>query len=518
MGDMDFDLWKVIFGDLNPENLQKRFLELLLKIQNVERGSIWVKRKNRYVCIESLGGPADIMKGASIGTDQVSIVSWVMEHADMMIAEADKDPRHFAKFEREMKLKSTLILAFPLILRNGEVYGVVEIIDTSAGGDRLNLDKKYLKILRCIVDTASVALSNALYYTKQVERNLELEQILGEIRGKVQIIGQSRPFLDVMKKVREYARTDFPVLITGESGTGKDLVAMALHNLSSRKDGPFLVENCSAIPDTLLESELFGYRKGAFTGATAHKVGLLKAADGGTVFLDEIGDMSLGLQSRILRVIQNNEIRPLGETKARKINVRIISATNKDLSEAIAKKEFRADLFYRMNVLPLHLPALRQRKKDIPLLLNYFLRRESLELGISQKRISREALQCLEDYYWEGNIRELENFVKYVLSTVDSDVIGVNEIPDHLKQKESPKRDAVDTASFPEEPTSSDIDLSPKKSGIPLAGYSWDELERKYVMCLLEKNRWNVTHAANDARIKRSTFDSRMKRLGVSRP
>ncbi len=519
MGDIDFDFCKVIFGDLNPENLQKRFLELLLKTQNVERGSIWVKRKNRYVCIESLGGPADtdIIKGASIGADQPSIVGWVMEHADMMIAEAGKDPRHFREFERGMKLKSTLILAFPLVLRSGEVYGVVEIIDTSAGGDRLNLDKKYLEILNGIIDAASVALSNALYYTEQVERNLELEQTLGEIRRKVQIIGQSRPFLDVMKKVREYARTDFPVLITGESGTGKDLVSMALHNLSSRKDGPFVVQNCSAIPDTLLESELFGYTKGAFTGATAHKTGLLKAADGGTVFLDEIGDMSSDLQSRILRVIQNNEIKPLGETKPRKINVRIISATNKDLREAIAKKEFREDLFYRINVLPLHLPALRERKKDIPLLLNYFLKKESVKLGISQKRLSREALQCLEEYPWEGNIRELENFVKYVLSTVDSDVIGVNEIPDHLKQEATPKRDAVDIASFPEEPISSDSDLSPKTSNLPLASYSWEELEREYVMCLLEKNRWNVTRAANDARINRSTFDSRMKKLGIGR-
>jgi transcriptional regulator with GAF, ATPase, and Fis domain len=227
----------------------------------------------------------------------------------MTIAEPGKDPRHFKEFEGGMKLKSTRILCFPLILEDGEVYGAVQVIDTSPGGKRIHLDERFLKLLKSIVDMGSIALSHSLKFTRQVERNLELERILERIRDDVEIIGQSRPFLDVMKRVREYARTDFPVLITGESGTGKDIIATALHCLSSRKDKPFVVQNCSAIPDTLLESELFGYKKGAFTGATKDKIGLFKAADGGTIFLDEIGDMSLHLQARILRVIQNNQIK-----------------------------------------------------------------------------------------------------------------------------------------------------------------------------------------------------------------
>jgi transcriptional regulator with GAF, ATPase, and Fis domain len=519
MGEIDFDFYKVLFEDLDPENFQKRFLKLLLKIQNVERGSIWIKRKNRYLCVESLGSESDtdIIKGASISADQPSIVGWVMEHAEMTIAEAGKDDRHYKEFEEGMKLKSALILCFPLILRNGEVYGVVQIIDTGTGGDRLDLDEKYLKLLKGIVDIGSIALSNALYYTEQLERNLELEQALEEIRGKVQIIGQSRSFLKVMKMAREYARTDFPVLITGESGTGKDLIAIALHNLGSRKDKPFVVQNCSAIPDTLLESELFGYKKGAFTGATGDKVGLLKAADGGTVFLDEIGDMSSHLQSRILRVIQNNEIRPLGDTRTRRINVRIISATNKNLREAVAKKEFREDLFYRINVLPLHLPPLRERKKDIPLLLNYFLKRESLKLGIARKAISREAMQHLADYQWEGNIRELENFVKYMLSTVDNVIVDEKNIPDHFKQQDILEREDPRTFSLAHESKPLDKSLPGRTSESPFASYSWAELEKAYVIDLLEKNKWNVTRAANDARINRSTFDSRMKRLGITR-
>lgn len=519
MGEIDLDFYRVLFEDLDPESLTKRFLRLLLRIQNVDRGSIWVKRGERYVCIEALESSPDTasIKGASISADRPSIVGWVMENAEMTVAEAGKDPRHYKEFEEGWKVKSAWILAFPLILRDGQVYGVVHLIDTSRNKKRLNLNENYLKLLKNIVDMGAIALSHALSYNEQLEKNLELEQTLAEIQNKVQIIGQSQPFMEVMKRVRDYARTDFPVLITGESGTGKDLIAMALHNLSSRSSEPFVVQNCSAIPDTLLESELFGFKKGAFTGATEEKTGLLKSADGGTVFLDEIGDMSLHLQSRILRVIQNHEIKPLGETRTSKINIRIISATNKDLSRAIARKEFREDLFYRINVLPLHLPPLRERKRDIPLLLNYFLRREALNLGISQKRISKKALEYLEDYHWEGNIRELENFVKYILTTFDSDIVGVGELPVHFKQKEIEKSDADETLSLHEEPTFSAESPSLKAAGAPFTGYSWKELEKDYVIYLLEKNRWNITRAASEAGINRSTFDSRMKRLGISK-
>jgi transcriptional regulator with GAF, ATPase, and Fis domain len=517
MGEIDLDFYKVLFEDLDPENLQKRFLGLLLKIQNVERGSIWVKQEDRYLCIESLGGSSDtdLIKGASIGADQSSIVGWVIENGEMTVAEAGKDPRHYKEFEEGMKLKSARILCFPLILRSGQVYGAVQVIDTNTDGSGMYVDEKFLQLLKTIVDMGAIALSNALSYSEQLERNLELEETLEEIRRDVQIIGQSRAFLGAMKRVREFARTDFPVLITGESGTGKDLVAMALHNLSSRKNKPFVVQNCSAIPDTLLESELFGYRRGAFTGATEDKVGLLKAADGGTLFLDEIGDMSLHLQSRILRVLQNSEIKPLGDTKTSKVNVRIFCATNKDLTRAMANKEFREDLFYRINVLPLYLPPLRDRKKDIPLLLNYFLKRESLKLGVAQKAISREALQYLVDYPWEGNIRELENFVKYILSTVDDVMVDMKHIPDHVRQQDIRDREDHKTPSLAHEPRPLDKSLSPIPPESAFAGYSWKELERAYVVYLLEKNKWNVTRASNDAKINRSTFDSRMKKLGI---
>ena len=515
MDELDFDFYKILFEDLDPENIRKRFLRLLLRIQNVERGSIWIHKDNRYVCVESLGSPTDkdIIKGASIPVEQPSIVGWVMKNAEMTVAEAGKDPRHYREFEEGMKLKSALIFAFPLILKNGEVYGVVQLIDTSTDANRLNVDKKYLGLLKSIIDIGSTALSNALSYTEQVEKNLELEQILAGMRSDEQIIGQSHAFFDVMKKVRDYASTDFPVLITGESGTGKDLIATALHSLSSRRHEPFIVQNCSAIPDTLLESELFGHKKGAFTDAIEDKIGILKAADGGTVFLDEIGDMSLHLQARLLRVIQNSEIKPLGETKTSKINIRIISATNKDLIKAIAQKDFRQDLFYRLNVLPLHLPPLRKRKRDIPLLLNCFIKKESLKLGVPIKKISKKALEHLENHRWEGNIRELENFVKYILSAVDNNTVGINDIPDHFKNERPKNVAARESSSRKESVFSAKSIFSEDES--KFAGYSWEALERDYVLYLLNKNKWNITRAADDAKMNRSTFNSRMKKLGI---
>jgi len=517
MAELDLDFYKMLFDDLDPESLRKRFLRLLLRIQNVERGSVWIQEGNRYVCVESLGGSTDkdIIKGFSVPVERPSIVGWVMKNAEMTVAEAGKDPRHYKEFEKDMELKSSLIIAFPLILKSGEVYGVVQLIDTNIGATKQNVDKKYLGLLKSIVDMGSTALSNALTYTNQVKKNIELEQALAGIRSDEHIIGQSHPFIAVMKQVRDYARTDFPVLITGESGTGKDLIATALHNLSSRKNEPFIVQNCSAIPDTLLESELFGHKKGAFTDAINDKVGILKAADNGTVFLDEIGDMSLRLQARLLRVIQNSEIKPLGETKTSKVNIRIICATNKDLIRAIAQYDFREDLFYRLNVLPLHLPPLRERKIDIPFLLNYFIKRESVKLGVPTKKISKTALEYLENHYWEGNIRQLENFVKYVLSTVENDIVSINDIPDHFKN--GPYKDvAVRESLSLKKPVSSSKSMYPVAES-QLADYSWEELEKNYVLDLLNKNRWNVTRAAAVAKINRSTFHSRMKKLGIQK-
>jgi transcriptional regulator with GAF, ATPase, and Fis domain len=520
MIEMNFNVYKTLFEDLDFENLKQRFLKVLMEIQGVARGSIWVKHGNGYKCIEAIGGESgkNRVKGAFIPAEKSSLVGWVITNGKMTVAEAGQDPRHYKEFEKGLEVKSTCILCYPLILKSGEVYGAIQIIETDSGGKQMNLDQKFLEQLQRIVDIGSVALSNALNFSEQIEKNVKLEKALDDIRTDVQIIGQSRSLLNALKKVTDYAQTDFPVLITGESGTGKDLIARELHRLSSRNKKPFVVQNCSAIPQTLLESELFGYKKGAFTGASEDKTGLFEAANGGTIFLDEIGDMAIELQARVLRVIENGEIKPLGQAKTRKIDVRIISATNKDLNQSIIDKEFRQDLFYRLNVLPLHLPPLRERKMDIPLLLNYFLKKESIKLGTSHKIFSNDAVKYLKDYPWEGNIRELENFVKYVISTIDKDTVDVSDIPEHIISKDfSREASAAGDTSLVKPYHLSGNGYFVGENEADFKGYTWMELEKAYASYLLEKNKWNITRAAREADINRSTFDSRLKKLGISK-
>lgn len=507
--------FKLLFEELDPTKLQRKFLQSLLEIQHVERGSIWVKKDESYQCVEALGSHSEKIHGVSIDAQHPSIVGWVIENGKMTIAEPGRDERHYKEIEDSFDIKSKLILCFPLFRKNGEVYGAIQIIDTSAGGNQLKLDKDYLDLLHELVDIGSIALCNSLVFTDQVAENIRLKRTIDAIRCEHPIIGRSSLFLNVLKVTKEYARTDFPVLITGESGTGKELIAKGIHAMSNRRDKGFLVQNCSAIPDALLESELFGYTKGAFTGALKDKVGLFEAADGGTVFLDEIGDMPLNLQARILRVVQNNEIKPLGGAKTKKVDVRIISATNKNLKNAIAKQHFREDLFYRLNVLPIHIPPLRERKEDIPLLLEHFMMKEARAMDIEPKKISRETLRFLKDYPWKGNVRELENFVKHILVIVNGNQITMDDLSLHFMELSD-----IDKVSFPMAPATGQMTVR-SEAFLDYASLfgncTWEEVERAYILYLLEKNRWNITRAAKATGVNRSTFDSRMKKLGIKK-
>ncbi|MGD9125516.1 MAG: sigma-54-dependent Fis family transcriptional regulator [Desulfarculaceae bacterium] len=507
--------YKALFEDLNPKEFQARFLKTLMELQNVERGSLWVKRGSRYVCTEAAGSHAQDIKGLSISAGRPSIAGWVIENGEMAIAEAGKDSRHFKEIEDGFSEKSSLILCFPLTLKDGTVYGAVEIIDTSADGQKLNLNKDYLELLQNLVSIGSIALSNSLEYADRVAENKKLKDLIKETGSPRPLIGQSEAFLNVLKTMETYAATDFPVLITGESGTGKELVSAEIHRLSARKRKPFLVQNCSAIPDTLLESELFGYKKGAFTGADQDKAGLFAAVRGGTVFLDEIGDMPQRLQARILRVVQSNEVKPLGATKAVEVNARIISATNKDLKQAISAGEFREDLYYRLNVLPLEIPPLRERRDDIPLLLTHFLNRYSASLDRPPKKFGPKALATLADYPWPGNVRELENLVRYAMTTTPGDVIEETDLPSQYTT--APPGPAA-TRPAPVASQAASQTAPPTRPGPPdLTAYTWEDMERTYVLSLLERYKWNVTRAASEADLKRTTFTSRMKKLGISK-
>lgn len=271
-------------------------------------------------------------------------------------------------------------------------------------------------------------IKRALHNQRLIAENKLLKEELSSQRGMPTIIGKSEKILEVARNVQKVAQTKTTVLLLGESGTGKELFARAIHYLSHRREFPFVPINCAAIPKELLESELFGYEKGAFTGAETRKLGRIELADKGTIFLDEIGEMDMGLQSKIMRVLQEGEIERIGGIKTIKVDVRIIAATNKDLERAVSEGRFREDLYYRLNVFPITIPPLRERIEDIPLLVDYFIRKYSAELKIPGKRISQEAMDLLLRYKWKGNVRELENTIERAMILCDGNIIG----PEHI--------------------------------------------------------------------------------------
>ncbi|WP_028583743.1 sigma-54-dependent transcriptional regulator [Desulfogranum mediterraneum] len=297
--------------------------------------------------------------------------------------------------------------------------------------------------------------------------NSQVEYLSNELENKYrfqELIGTSKAMEPVYTMIKKVCEVDSTVLITGKSGTGKELVARAIHFCGKRRKGPFKVINCAAIPEHLLESELFGYEKGAFTGATSSKAGKLEMAQGGTVFLDEIGDMPPPLQVKLLRVLQSRLIPRLGSNKTVRLDVRVITATNVDLKKAIEEKNFREDLFFRINVIEIHLPSLKKRKEDIPLLVAHYLKQYNSEHNLEVRGFTREAIQRLQAYNYPGNIRELVNIIEYAMVMTAGREVGVEDLPEHLK-------------NMPLSPSAGSQSLSLQ----PFVGLTLRELEEKFI-------------------------------------
>ena len=330
--------------------------------------------------------------------------------------------------------------------------------------------------------------------------------VLEELRKE---LANRHSFLDIISKNREMQRlfgmleliseSDTTVLLEGESGTGKELFAKAIHSLSHRKNGPIITINCGSLPDTLLESELFGYKAGAFTDAKKDKLGRIALAENGTLFLDEIGDISQLLQVRLLRVLQDKVYEPLGGTKSEKANVRIVSATNKNLENLVAEGLFREDLYYRINVVKLVLPPLRQRKEDIPLLTDYFIKKFNSLHGKEIQGLSPEAIEILMSYDFPGNIRELENIIEYATVVCQNSLIGFNNLPENLLQVSDRKNKPV-------------YERNREKTS------SLDDMERNYIYTVLRENRWNRKAAARQMGIHPTTLWRKINRLNLKIP
>ena len=343
-------------------------------------------------------------------------------------------------------------------------------------------------------DKVLVTIRNAL---RQRKLSKEYREIKEKVETDEQILGESKAIRKILDLVKRVGPTDARILITGENGTGKELVAKALHRYSKRSETPFVEVNCAAIPNDLLESELFGHEKGAFTGAATRRIGKFEYAHKGTIFLDEIGDLSLTAQAKVLRAIEEGKIERLGSNKIIEIDVRVIAATNKDLQQMIEENKFREDLYHRLNVIPVHIPPLRERAEDIPVLAQAFADAVCKRNGFPEKSFDKETLKILQSYEWRGNVRELRNIVERLVIMSRGNKILPGDLSSLTPRKSGPVDSIFESAdSFQE---------------------FKDNAEKEFLRYHLEKRGWNISQTAEDLHIQRSHLYNKMKKYGLER-
>lgn len=376
----------------------------------------------------------------------------------------------------------------PVIMISG--HGNIEIAVQAVKLGAFDFLEKPLSMERIILTT-----ERALQFRNLEKENIKLRRSLLK---KYELVGSSLAMKKIKTQIELIAKGDSRVLILGESGTGKELVARMIHSLSPRANAPFVEVNCAAIPQELIESELFGHEKGAFTGAVERKIGKFELANEGTLFLDEIGDMSLLTQAKLLRVIETQKFQRVGGTRDITVNVRIISATNKDLTEEIKKGRFREDLYYRLNVVPIYIPPLRERKEDIPELISYFMDEFSREKGWRMKKIDSEAMKMLQNYDWPGNVRELRNAVERLMIMVPKDTIETTDIESTGIIRNTLKGEKYFSYNTLRE--------------------ARDAFERDFILKKLQENNWNMTKTAEVIGIERSNLYKKIKSLGITLP
>jgi DNA-binding NtrC family response regulator len=353
-------------------------------------------------------------------------------------------------------------------------------------------------------DEVLIVVENALEKKRLIYENIYLRKELEAKYGFDNIIGNSPKMQEVYKLVRKVAATDSTVLIRGESGTGKELIARAIHFNSPRKQKPFVPVDCGVLAQELLESELFGHVKGSFTGAIVTKPGLFEIADGGSIFLDEIGDVSPNFQSKLLRVIQEREFTPVGGVKPKKVDLRFIVATNKDLEKLVKEKQFREDLFYRLNVVNISIPLLRERKDDIPLLAYHFLGKYAKEMDKNIKSISVDAMNMLIIHSWPGNIRQLENVIERAVVMAEGDTITTEHLPFVVKS-DLARPDTL----IPK--TSEELKEAKKK----VRESAVEGIEKSFILDALTRNDWNITKSAKDVGMQRPNFQALMRKYNI---
>lgn len=428
-----------------------------------------------------------------------------------LISDIDQDPRHYKDIDHSTGFKTSSMIAAPL-QKKERTIGVLEVLNKKRG----IFDQEDLTFVTTLSPIIAMALDNARMYAELNEAYEEMQDIYKEkdtllrhtteenllLRREIEkrfsfdeIIGNSKVMVNLFKLCEKVINLDITVLIEGETGTGKELIARCIHYNSPRKNRSFVSQNCGGIPETLLTSELFGHKKGSFTGAVADKRGLFEIADGGTIFLDEVGEMSPAMQTSLLRVLQNGEIRPLGADYQKTVDTRVISATNRNLEEEVAKGNFREDLLYRLNVFTVEVPPLRERTGDIRLLAEHFAKKYSQKIDRPSKGLSPEALHCLEAYPFPGNVRELENEIERAVALAQD--VSLIE-PSHLSEKIVKKSTAV----------SSEVKMKGTLKEMVAA------LEKSVLTQALERHGGNRTRVAGELGLSRYGLMKKMQRYG----
>jgi Nif-specific regulatory protein len=421
-----YQISRILNTTYYTDALIKKSLDLVIEVVNAERGLfVQYDENNGFNIIAARNIQKENIEDLSVFSSGI-LQKVINSKEPCLYHDVQSDPG-VSQFQSVQLQNIKSVLGVPII-SDDIVWGVI-LVDSRL--NRKEFNEENLTFLDFFANLVSLSLDRITKFESLEIENLLLKNQVESSNRIQELIGESPAMQKLASLIHKVAKTDATVLLLGDSGTGKELIAKAIHNLSNRKDKPYLAQFCGSIPDTLLESELFGYKKGAFTGANTDKKGLFEVAHGGTFFLDEIADISLALQAKLLRVLQNKEIMRLGDTKVIEVDARVIAATNKDLKQLVNEEKFREDLFYRLNVFPIKIPPLRERVGDIPLLTNYFIKK----FTDRKINIDSRAMKILEDYSWPGNVRQLENVLQRALILSDDD----NLLPEHVVLEEDSK-------------------------------------------------------------------------------
>jgi len=481
-----YEVGNALNSEMSQPELLERILRTIFDVVPAEHGAIllWVQEEGTWVpaAVHAGGGEGG---GADLAVSRAVIEEAFASGGPVLSDDARADSR-FAPSESVEAMAIRSMICCPLVVHE-ERLGVL-YLDTRRTAAAFT--EEDVQLVAAIASQAAIAIANARLHGKVRQENLRLRRALG---SRHCIVGDSGAIREVMHLVRRVSQTDATVLVRGESGTGKEVVARTVHALSARCGKPFVCVNCAAVPESLLESELFGHEKGAFTGAVERRLGRFEQASGGTIFLDEIGEMPMSTQAKILRVLQEREFQRVGGTKPIRVDVRLVASTNRDLEAALKTETFRQDLYYRLKVIEVLLPPLRDRREDVGPLSEHFLSGIAREMGRQAPAIDPGALAALEGYWWPGNVRELRNVLERAM------VLGVGErlLPRHLPREI--RRRAVTQEELPE-----DVSLA--------------EMERRHIAEVLALAGWNKSRAAGLLQISRPRLDRKIRDYSLKRP